>query len=262
MKLTKRKGFNFFRSYFDVYNELEKDSDKVAFMEALLDRQFMGIKPENLKGMAKFAYISQTNSIDTQVKGYEDRMKALNKDDEDFDPWQGVEKTILTPPQQEKEKGEEKGEVQEQGKEEEKEKKNLLLSEIKISDLESSEVEYFEIAKAFNQLFIKNLEEKNAPTASQTKAKYKAFVDPIRLMMVNDGVTKTQLTTVFRFLGSPEGDFWKPIILSTKKLREKFEQLTLKSQTQPNGKQQDNRTNQQIAADAYNSDTAKQFRFR
>jgi uncharacterized phage protein (TIGR02220 family) len=76
MKLTKRKGFNFFRSYFDVYNELEKDSDKVAFINALLSRQFLGIKPDNLKGMAKFAYISQTNSIDSQVRGYEDKTRT------------------------------------------------------------------------------------------------------------------------------------------------------------------------------------------
>lgn len=73
IKLTKRKGFNFFRSYYDVYNELETNEDKIAFIDALLDRQFLGVKPENLKGMAKFAYISQTNSIDSQVKGYEDK---------------------------------------------------------------------------------------------------------------------------------------------------------------------------------------------
>ena len=77
VKLTKRKGFNFFRSYYDVYNELETDSDKVAFIDALLDRQFLGIKPTNLKGMSKFAYISQTNSIDSQVKGYEDKTKTI-----------------------------------------------------------------------------------------------------------------------------------------------------------------------------------------
>jgi len=72
VKLTKRKGFNFFRSYYDVYNELD-DKDKVLFMDALLDRQFLGVKPSKLDGMAKFAYISQTNSIDSQVKGYEDK---------------------------------------------------------------------------------------------------------------------------------------------------------------------------------------------
>ena len=72
-KETKRKGFNFFRSYYDVYNELESDKDKLAFINALLDRQFLGVKPTDLKGMAKFAYISQVNSIDSQVKGYEDK---------------------------------------------------------------------------------------------------------------------------------------------------------------------------------------------
>jgi hypothetical protein len=77
VKLTKRKGFNFFRSYYDVYNELETNEDKVTFIDALLDRQFLGIKPLNLKGMAKFAYISQTNSIDSQVKGYEDKTKSI-----------------------------------------------------------------------------------------------------------------------------------------------------------------------------------------
>jgi len=115
MKLTKRKGFNFFRSYFDVYNELENDKDKVAFIDALLDRQFLGVKPTELKGMAKFAYISQTNSIDSQVKGYEDRMISLNKKIKNYNPWQGgsqgSNEKDLTPPQQEKGKGKEKGQV-------------------------------------------------------------------------------------------------------------------------------------------------------
>jgi hypothetical protein len=75
MKLTKRKGFNFFRSYYDVYNMLPPE-EKIAFMDALLDRQFLGVKPTKLEGMAEFAYVSQTNSIDSQVKGYEDKTKT------------------------------------------------------------------------------------------------------------------------------------------------------------------------------------------
>jgi hypothetical protein len=47
-KLAKEKVLIFFHSYFDVYNELNNE-DKVAFIDALLDRQFMGIKPTNLK---------------------------------------------------------------------------------------------------------------------------------------------------------------------------------------------------------------------
>jgi hypothetical protein len=71
VKNTKRKGFNFFRSYFDVYNELEKDEDKLAFIDALLNKQFLGEEPKELKGMAKFAWISQQHSISEQVKGFE-----------------------------------------------------------------------------------------------------------------------------------------------------------------------------------------------
>jgi len=115
MKLTKRKGFNFFRSYYDVYNELN-DKDKVAFIDALLDRQFLGIKPDNLKGMTKFAYISQINSIDSQVKGYEDKLVALNKNIQNYNPWVGVNEKENTPTLQEKEKVEEKVEVEEKEK--------------------------------------------------------------------------------------------------------------------------------------------------
>jgi hypothetical protein len=70
-----RQGFNFFKSYFDVYRELN-DKDKVKFMDALLERQFWGIEPEGLKGMSNFAFISQKHSIDAQVKGYEDKMET------------------------------------------------------------------------------------------------------------------------------------------------------------------------------------------
>jgi hypothetical protein len=107
MKLTKRKGFNFFRSYYDVYNELS-DKDKVAFMDALLDRQFLGKKPTELKGMAKFAYISQTNSIDSQVKGYEDKTGTTLG--EESTPRQGG---VSTPTGQVEEKEEEQVEEKE-----------------------------------------------------------------------------------------------------------------------------------------------------
>ena len=49
-----RDGFTFYRSYFDVYNELN-DKEKVAFMDALLNKQFNGHEPINLKGMAKIS---------------------------------------------------------------------------------------------------------------------------------------------------------------------------------------------------------------
>ena len=66
-----RKGFNFYRSYFDVAMELP-DKDRLAFYDALAKRQFLGEEP-TLTGMAKLAYISQKYIIDSQVKGWEDK---------------------------------------------------------------------------------------------------------------------------------------------------------------------------------------------
>ena len=105
MKHTKRKGFNFFRSYYDVFNELP-EKDKLPFIEALLDRQFLGIKPTNLKGMSKFAWISQVNSIDSQVKGYEDKTGVK------LTPTEGG---LITPTLQVEEKEKEKVQVKEKG---------------------------------------------------------------------------------------------------------------------------------------------------
>lgn len=128
MKLTKRKGFNFFRSYFDVYNELN-DKDKVKFMDALLDRQFLGVKPVQLSGMAKFAYISQTNSIDSQVKGYQDKTGNILTNDPTVGGTVGGEQGATVggnlPPTQQVEG---KGKVE--GKEKEEDKYNTPTLEV------------------------------------------------------------------------------------------------------------------------------------
>ena len=68
-----RKGFNFYRSYYDVAKELN-DKDRLAFYDALMKRQFTGVETE-LTGMAKFAFLSQKHSIDQQIKGYIDKTK-------------------------------------------------------------------------------------------------------------------------------------------------------------------------------------------
>ena len=105
-----RKAINFFRSYYDVAMELN-DKDRLAFYDALLNKQFENIEPE-LNGMAKFAYLSQKHSIDTQIKGYFDKTK-----DEKFNPNQapsvgGSQGGSVAPSVQEKEKEKEKEQVQ------------------------------------------------------------------------------------------------------------------------------------------------------
>lgn len=75
MKNNSRKAFNFYLSYFDVYQELS-DKDKLIFIDALLNRQFYGVEPTDLKGMVSFAYISQKHNIDAQVEGFENKTKT------------------------------------------------------------------------------------------------------------------------------------------------------------------------------------------
>lgn len=129
-----RKAFNFFKSYFDVFNALPTDEDKLSFVSALLDKQFYGIEPTGLKGMAAFAYISQKYNIDTQVKGYEDKTGIK------LTPTAGgVTSPIEPPTAQEKEKGKE--EVKEKGKEYSDEVKNFTRSVLKYFPIQPDKIE-------------------------------------------------------------------------------------------------------------------------
>lgn len=66
--------FKFYKSYFETA-KLLNDKDRLAFYDALLDKQFYGREPK-LKGLANLVYISQKHSIDLQVKGWEDYFKT------------------------------------------------------------------------------------------------------------------------------------------------------------------------------------------
>lgn len=96
--MNNRKGFKFYRSYYEVTIELP-DKDKLEFLMALLETQFTG-RCRELKGMAKFAFISQKHSIDAQIEGY------LNKTGATLPPIEGAT-------QQEEEKEQEQVQVQE-----------------------------------------------------------------------------------------------------------------------------------------------------
>lgn len=73
-----RKGFNFYRSYYDVAKELS-DKDRLLFYDALIAYQFT--KEEiDLCGIAKIAFISQKHNLNAQVEGYENvGLRLTNK---------------------------------------------------------------------------------------------------------------------------------------------------------------------------------------
>jgi len=111
MKKTKRKGFNFLRSYFDVLNQLETNSDKLNFLLSVINKQFLDQDPEGLNFVVKLAYESQRHQIESSVKGYKDKMKTELNGNPLQDPSEGgAQGGKVAPSVQEEEKGKEQGE--------------------------------------------------------------------------------------------------------------------------------------------------------
>jgi len=110
-KKTKRKAFNFLRSYFDVFNELTNDKDKLSFLTAIINKQFLDEDPKDLNFIVNLCYESQRHQIETSVKGWERATKDLLNNT----PSTPLGTTPSTPlgrdPQEEEEEEEEKEEV-------------------------------------------------------------------------------------------------------------------------------------------------------
>jgi hypothetical protein len=99
-----------------------------------------------------------------------------------------------------------------------------------VSELGSSEVltEIEEITFSFWQLFKNNLEKLNITSTDLSRAKYKTWTEPVRLMLNTDLRKKEELREIWEFLNAEDltKDFtWSSNIRSTSKLREKFERL-------------------------------------
>ena len=121
LKETKRKAFNFLRSYYDVYNQLEKDSDKLSFLESILNKQFLNENPKGLEFVPNLCYESQRHAIESSVKGW---LRANNTDIM-TNPPTDPPTNPPTIPKEEEEKEEVKEE--EKGKEEVKEKQRVVF---------------------------------------------------------------------------------------------------------------------------------------
>jgi hypothetical protein len=204
VKLTKRKGFNFFRSYYDVYNELS-DKDKLAFMEALLDRQFLGVKPDNLKGLAKFAYISQTNSIDSQVKGYETKTNTVLYDSSKSEgatlgaTHGATHGATLQVEGKEKEKEKGKGEYRAFAhltlSLKDADKLIALYGKVKLDDILDS-IENYKQNKNYNSLYLtagKWLKRDQAEKATQPTSHYKKFPESNQRQIATKSVSGIDL---------------------------------------------------------------------
>ncbi|MDT0642268.1 hypothetical protein RM553_05420 [Zunongwangia sp. F363] len=122
-------------------------------------------------------------------------------------------------------------------------KKPLL--KIHRSEIPENELGYYEWAVKFQELFLKNLKNKGAPTKKTEMANYEDFVNPIRLMREKDGVSESQLQLAYDLLDGND-EFWKGIILDTKKLRQKVGQLIAQGKQPGKAAHMDLRVRQKI----------------
>lgn len=123
LKPTKRKAFNFLRSYFDVLNELDNDKDKLNFLLSIINKQFLDEDPKDLNFIVNLCYESQRHSIESSVKGW----KRVNKIDPTTNPMTNPVTDPTTNPSTNPKEEEEEEEVKE---EEEEKVKNNHIDEI------------------------------------------------------------------------------------------------------------------------------------
>ena len=141
-KETKRKAFNFLRSYFDVLNELEKDEDKLNFLLSVINKQFLNEDPKDLNFVVNLCYQSQRHQIETSVKGYQDKTGDILGKTDDSEELKGgsVDPT---------EGGAEGASVQEEEKEKEEEKEQVVNIYRKFEHLKITFEEFDKLANVY-----------------------------------------------------------------------------------------------------------------
>lgn len=105
--------------------------------------------------------------------------------------------------------------------------KNILMSELSDSDDLN---EYENIALSFWELCKANMLQFGIKSTDLERAKYKSWVDPVRLSLEKDNRTTGEFREIWDFLSReiPHNGFsWRQNIQSGSKLREKFEQLLI-----------------------------------
>lgn len=221
LKPTKRKAFNFYRSYFDVLNELEKDEDKLSFLTAVINKQFLDENPKDLNFIVKLSYESQRHSIEASVKGYKDKTKTdllgnplvgAKKD-----PWQGGSK----------------GGKQAPSAQEKEQDVNINTSNLYLSDIDRNYLQdisnftdvkhqiYAKIAKYFHTEF-----ELKRKTKTLKEAKLDNWVNTVRLIIEVDKRDKFELGMILEYFalcnaGECKDNFWFTTINSIAALRNK-----------------------------------------
>jgi hypothetical protein len=109
---SKRKGFNFYNSYYETARLLN-DSERLKFYDIMMERQFYGVEPKGLKGTLLLVWTSLKHSVDSQIKGFEDKTGLKLQNTENHTTIPPYDGGSIPPYEQEKEEVQ----VKEKGKE-------------------------------------------------------------------------------------------------------------------------------------------------
>ena len=172
IKLTKRKAFNFLRSYYDVLNELKEPEDKLNFLLSIIDKQFVDEDPKDLNFIVNLCYNSQRHAVESSVKGWKRASKTTligePLTDHATTPRTNPSTTLSTNPKEEEVEEKEK----EKGEEEEKEEKDFDVNRFySVDDLFKIYLENDKLCFAF----ISN-EKNNIKSLDHLESRLKEFV--------------------------------------------------------------------------------------
>ena len=101
--------------------------------------------------------------------------------------------------------------------------KSIKVDGFDLSNSSEEFKKYFGVADGFRKLIMSKIESSGGSVEKLKDAKIGAWVKPIRDMYVIDKIEGKSIEMVYKWL--PTSDFWSNVILSTQKLREKFNQL-------------------------------------
>jgi uncharacterized phage protein (TIGR02220 family) len=169
-KKTKRKAFNFLRSYFDVLNELTNDKDKLDFLTAIINKQFLDEDPKDLNFIVNLCYESQRHQIETSVKGWERATKDSLNTTPPTTLGTTPPTTLGTDPKEEEE------EVKEEEEEEEEVKYNTELKSI----------DFVKLLEFINSSFNKNFKSINDKAKKSFNARLKNYPKEIFKTVINN----------------------------------------------------------------------------
>lgn len=107
---------------------------------------------------------------------------------------------------------------------------NKLLTEIEISEVPEDLIIPYKYALIFHKSIIDNLKSKGLPVTKYEKVKFKNYIDPVKQMIEEDGVSISQIERMLNFLKNPKNEFWNKIVTDTRILRKNSTKILLASE--------------------------------